>query len=218
MQIEWLQKSGKKCLILFFNGWGMDGAAVSHLKGECDILVVYDYREIGGNHFPSLEDYREIYVVAWSMGVWAAARVIPTLAVAPVALVAINGTGKPVDDEWGIPSRVYLLTEKGMNQEGREKFFKRMLSGPEEELRFRRNKAGRSLESACEELVQIRKQCTGMADGVKWNKVYISENDVIFPVKNQLKWWQEQGVPVRTLAGGHYPFYQFKCWEEIIGV
>ena len=131
MRIEWLNKKGSGRVIVFFHGWGMDAAGVSHLQMEDDVLMCYDYRSLDFD-FPDLGHYRCIYVVAWSMGVWAADRVISRLEMKPERCVALNGTTRPVDDEYGIPVKIYELTEKGMNERGREKFFLRMLDGADE--------------------------------------------------------------------------------------
>ena len=37
------------------------------------------------------------------MGIWAAAQLIPLLQIPPVKLIAINGTERPVDDQYGEP-------------------------------------------------------------------------------------------------------------------
>lgn len=216
MRIEWLNKNGSDRVILFFNGWGMDTRAVAHLSIHCDILVCYDYRNIKEAVFPSLTEYREVYVIAWSMGVWAAANLLPVVGIQPERLIGLNGTEHPVHDQWGIPVRIYQLTERGMNEEGREKFLNRMLVGTEELKLFVQNKSRRKLDEVCEELYQIRMQSTGLQNTLNWDKIYVSEKDIIFPVINQKEWWQNRVEVIRSLPGGHYPFYQFKSWEQII--
>lgn len=37
MRIEWLVKKGAGQVVVFFNGWGMDASAVSHLETESEI-------------------------------------------------------------------------------------------------------------------------------------------------------------------------------------
>lgn len=46
MRIEWLNKKGSGRVIVFFHGWGMDAAGVSHLQMEDDVLMCYDYRSL----------------------------------------------------------------------------------------------------------------------------------------------------------------------------
>lgn len=217
MRIERLNQKGNDRVILFFNGWGMDARAVSHLEGTFDILVFYDYHNMNVPCEISLDCYRETNVIAWSMGVWAAANVIPEMNIRFSKLIALNGTECPIEDRLGIPVKVYQLTEKNMDERGREKFLQRMLNGKEEIQRFEQNKPQRSLEDVCEELVMIRRQSTGLQNKLNWDKIYISEKDVIFPVVNQQNWWQDKCAELRMLPGGHYPFYSFRSWEEIIG-
>ena len=219
MRIEWLNKTGTDQVILFFNGWGMDAAAVSHLKKESDLLMLNDYRECQGIGFPGLQEYRDIVVVAWSMGVWAAGQVLSQLPFKPSVCVALNGTGYPVDDHYGIPAKIYELTEKGMNHKGREKFFQRMLTGEEEWIRFATNRPSRELSEQCEELGCIRRESVGSSGSANlfcWDKAYISEKDIIVPEKHQWKYWKEKVVKIISLEGGHYPFYHFRSWQEII--
>ena len=66
----------------------------------------------------------------------------------PERCVALNGTTRPVDDEYGIPVKINELTEKGMNERGREKFFQRMPI--------------RGIEEVCVELCRIRELCSGV--------------------------------------------------------
>lgn len=216
MRIEWLNKKGNSRVILFFNGWGMDSNAVAHLKTSSDLIVFSDYRNISKVEIPSFESYTEICLVAWSMGVWAAANVVPRMNIRLHRLVALNGTECPVDDENGIPLRVYELTEKGMNEKGRNKFMQRMFEHREHWEHFNSCLPQRLLDEVCEELVLIHNQCRGMKNTLQWDKAYLSAKDLIFPVDNQKNWWQDKCPSLQILPGGHYPFYQFDSWEEIL--
>lgn len=215
MRIDWVNKKGNDKVIVFFNGWGMDKRVVSHLENKDDLLLCYDYRSLACDTLPDLSEYGRVCVVAWSMGVWAAAQVLKDWAVRPFSCIAINGTEHPVDDRFGIPLSVYALTEKGMNEKGREKFFLRMLPEKAERERFESNKPLRELPEQLEELYAIRIQSSEQKNHLQWDKVYISEKDVIFPPAHQLNWWQDRAV-IKKLSGGHYPFYCFRNWEEIV--
>ena len=72
--------------------------------------------------------------------------------------VAINGTERPVDEHYGIHPKIYLLTERGMTEQGRDKFFVRMLSGKEEMERFEENRPCRAIDEQRDELRLIREQ------------------------------------------------------------
>ncbi len=216
--MEWLAEKSSDRVIVFFNGWGMDSKAVQHLKGECDILAVNDYRVLDIAVLPDLSAYREIYVVAWSMGVWAAANILPVCGISCKRLTALNGTEHPVDDRWGIPEKIYRLTEKGMNAAGREKFMSRMLADREERERFAAAMPGRELEEVREELTAIRLQAEERENTLAWDKVYISSGDVIFSQANQKAWWENRAGEIEILDGGHYPFYHFESWEQIVAL
>lgn len=217
MRIEWLNKKGNDRVIIFFNGWGMDGTIVSQLPASSDVVMFYDYRTLDGCSYPDLQNYGEIYLVAWSMGVWAASCVIPALKIRPCLSIAFNGTERPVDDQYGIPAKIYELTEKGMSERGREKFFARIFPTEAEKAFLMAHMPVRGLQDQCEELCLIHK-CSQMCKNKHvWDKAYISEKDVIFPVANQLNWWQDK-TQVIQIPGGHYPFLQFKNWEEVVGI
>lgn len=201
--------------MVFYNGWGMDARAVAHLTGDMDVLMVSDYRTLEVNDVPNLSGYVGVYLVAWSMGVWAAANSAGKWLPFITRAIAINGTERPVDDLSGIPLQVYALTERGMNERGRDKFFMRMLHGKEEWERFPENKSERRLEEQLEELTAIRMQAETCRETIRWDKVYISDNDVIFQTNNQLHWWEERAA-VEIIPAAHYPFYFFRTWNEFL--
>ena len=132
----------------------------------------------------------------------------------PKAVWGFNGTERPVDEHYGIHPKIYLLTERGMTEQGRDKFFARMLSGKEEIERFEENKPCRDIDEQRDELRLIREQSVREMSEMHWDRVYISEGDVIFPVENQRNWWRDR-VEIITLSGGHYPFYVLDNWEKI---
>ncbi|WP_302303508.1 DUF452 family protein [Culturomica massiliensis] len=215
MRIEWIKQYTGGRVVVFYNGWGMDNKAVSQLRTDCDLLICSDYRSLELPFLPDFSDYREIYLVAWSMGVWAAANTVGKLNISPRCNIAINGTEYPVDDNLGIPCRIYALTERGMNIQGRDKFFCRMLDGAEDAGRFVSNRPCRDLPEQVEELRLIRTQSAVYKNNLKWDKIFVSEKDVIFPVMQQMNWASGK-AEIKKLRGGHYPFYNFQSWEDII--
>ena len=110
MRIEWLVKNNTDQVVVFFNGWGMDKRSFPRLEGEMDKIVCWDYRTLNTDSTPSFIGYKKINVVAWSMGVWAAANILPEWGIQLGHLVAFNGSDFPLEICWGIPSPVYLLT------------------------------------------------------------------------------------------------------------
>lgn len=215
MRIDWVRKNKGDRVVVFFNGWGMDSRIISHLPVACDLVVCSDYRtlEIEGGEI-DLSCYQCCYVIAWSMGVWAAANTVGNWKVRPDKWIALNGTECPIDNEWGIPVQSYELTERGMDERGKEKFFSRMFVNKAQYDLFSVNKPLRPLPEQIEELRLIHKLSSEHKKCIKWDKVYISAKDLIFPASNQLAWWQGKTTVIH-LSGGHYPFYEFCSWEEI---
>ena len=101
-----------------------------------------------------------------------------------------------------------------MTEEGRDKFFARMLSGEDEVRRFEANKPRRELDEQRDELRLIREQSARQRPEWGWNRAYVSGEDVIFPVGNQRDWWKDR-CEVIALTGGHYPFYVLDKWDMI---
>lgn len=87
-------------LILIFAGWGMDAGVFSDISvSGYDIMVVWDYRDKAFD-LSAISRYSEVYVFAWSFGVFIASLVMNELDGVPVMLrVAINGSMTPVNDE-----------------------------------------------------------------------------------------------------------------------
>lgn len=213
MQKKWLTRDNNDRLILFFNGWGMDERVVQHLNsGDKDVLMFYDYRDLTSEKISELDCYKEITVIAWSMGVWAASVILSHWNLAPSFAIALNGTEQAIDDEMGIPSKGYQLTEDRMDERGRAKFFSRIFSGRSD---FNDNIPQRKLEEQKEELKCIRLQAEQHKAQFKWNRAYISKADVIFPTQNQENSWLDK-TDIHFLEGGHYPFCHFKSWNSII--
>ena len=105
MKYKWLNINQNNKVIVFFNGWGMDESVVYHLDfSDYDVLMFYDYNNLDTNFdFNSLDKYKNKSLIAWSMGV-----MVATLfhKIEYNATTAINGTLKPIDNDFGIPQRI----------------------------------------------------------------------------------------------------------------
>ena len=110
MKYKWLNINQNNKVIVFFNGWGMDESVVHHLDfSDYDVLMFYDYNNLDTNFdFNSLDKYKNKSLIAWSMGVMVATLFNQKY----TSATAINGTLKPIDNEFGIPQRIYDLTIK----------------------------------------------------------------------------------------------------------
>lgn len=224
MRYKWLNKEGNNKLILFFNGWGMDENVVKHLDVEdYDILMFYDYNTLDTDFdFEALNVYSQKNLIAWSMGVMVCSCLPPslTLPLGEGLRVAINGTLKPIDEEYGIHPKIYDLTIKGFNEKGRDRFIKSMFDTQPPPAFQAPSPLERDLKNQHSELITLKEFCKlapsltlTLGEGKSlYNKILISDNDKIIPTKSQVKFW---GIEP-NLKGGHCPFFQFSKWSELL--
>ena len=98
-----LIKDSKKLIVLFL-GYGFDKSSISHLKlGDYGLLVVSDYSDLGFDKEILID--KDIYLIAWSMGVWAANLALKNT---PLKVaIAINGTPFGIDEKYGIKKDIF---------------------------------------------------------------------------------------------------------------
>ena len=204
MKYKWLNLKKNREVIIFFNGWGMDESVMKHLNyGSYDVLMFYDYNTLDTDFdFKSLEKYEKKYLIAWSMGVMTASL----FDINYDRKIAINGTLKPIENNYGIPERIYDLTIRGFNEKGRERFIKSMFGAECTTL----PDIKRELENQKSELSALKNYSGNQ--NFKYDKVILSSNDKIIPTKNQSAFWNIEP----NLEGGHSPFLLFKSWEELL--
>ena len=224
MRYKWLNKEGNNKLILFFNGWGMDENVVKHLDVEdYDVLMFYDYNTLDTDFdFESLNFYPEKNLIAWSMGVMIGNKLAPslTLPLGEGTKTAINGTLKPIDEEFGIHPKIYDLTIKGFSEKGRDRFVKSMFDTQPPPAFQAPSPLERDIENQHSELIALKEICKlatsltlPLGEGKSlYNKILISDNDKIIPTKSQVAFWEIEP----NLKGGHCPFFQFKKWSELL--
>lgn len=211
MQLTWVNKNNSDKLIIFFNGWSLDENIVNHLTSdEFDVLIFYDYSdlEISQEAIKKINSYKEINVIAWSFGVWACGNVINNFNNLK-NVIAINGTLIPIDNNLGIPEKIFNLTLTHLSEENYVRFFKNMFKdGEKGEADLNKLPKG-NIENQKHELQQIQKMSAekNCAENAKFfNKVFISTNDKIIPAKNQLNFWGEnieaQSKPQSPCVGG----------------
>lgn len=199
MKCKWLNKQNNEKLILFFNGWGMDENVVNHLEFEdYDVVMFYDYNNLETDFI--LEDYKEKYLVAWSMGVMIATN----FDFGVNSSTAVNGTLRPIDAEFGIHPKIYDLTIRGFNEKGREKFIKNMFETPVD------ISISRTLENQKSELEALKMYSAD--ESFKYSRIIISDNDKIIPTKSQCAFWNREP----NIKSGHCPFNLFSKWSELL--
>ena len=220
MQYHWLNKQNNDRLVIFFAGWSFDYKPFEFLACEdFDVLMLYDYSiypcPLSEGEFANLCDgYKKTYLVAWSMGVFVAYQLrneLPKF----TKKIAINGTLLPVDDEYGIPLKPFILTLRHARKGLEGKFYQNVFDNSEEFERYLQTPVERSIENREDELKSLYDKIKLAPKNYEdfYDKAFVSENDKIIPPKNQLNFWKDKA---EKLASGHFPFFNFKSWNEII--
>lgn len=204
MRCEFIKKNGTDNLTIFFAGWGMDASDFDFLNpNESDLLICSDYREMSFDA-AILKPYQNIRLVAYSLGVWAAAYTFCDLEIDFSEKVAINGTPFPADDERGIPVAIFRGTEAGLNERNLQKFFRRMCGTKENFDRFISKTGSKNCVELKEALQNIyRLSAEKNVASFCWNRAIISLNDAILPAENQRKAWCG-GVETVLLDAPHF--------------
>ena len=91
----------------------MNETPVQHLKFEnYDVIMLYDYRNLDMDFSTfDFSKYEKKYLIAWSMGVFVS-NYFKEVFNDFNKKVAINGTGLIIDNNFGIPKKIYQITLK----------------------------------------------------------------------------------------------------------
>ena len=227
MEYHWLNKQNNDKLIIFFCGWSFDYKPFERL--DClnyDVLFVYDYGDINDikdltsyrlNILSSLLQYKTSTLIAWSMGVYVGyllKDVLPNFD----KKIAVNGTPYPVHDEWGIPIKTFDLTLKYVDTGLQGKFQKNLFKNPMDYEKYLENPVERTIDNQKAELISLNDFIKNKK--IEYEKFYdyaiISDTDKIIPTRNQRSCWETLDTPYKILDSGHFPFFEFKSWEDII--
>lgn len=215
-----LNKQNNKNLIVFFAGWSFDEKPFGKLVcGGFDILFIYDYNELNlPKELENLQNYEHKYLLAWSMGVFVAYEFRKLFEDFDYK-IAINGTITPVDNEFGIPVKMFELTLKHAAIGLAGKFYQNVFKNSEEFEMYSKSQVQRTIENRVSELENLY-NIIKMKDYKKAESFYdcaiVSDFDKIIPPKNQIASHQKNNEPIITLPFGHFPFYNFTSWSEII--
>ncbi len=208
MKSKWLNNQNNENIIVFFNGWGMDEKIVEHLLyGNYDVLMFYDYRTFEEIKF-DFSKYKNKYLIAWSMGVIVSSLYYEIFNGFDKK-IAINGTLKPINDEYGIPVLIYNLMIENFNEISSEKFVKKISSGNNT-----KEYCTRSMTDLKEELINIKN--VNPTRLIEFDKAIVSLKDRIMPAKNQIKYWTQQNIEVEKKEGLHSIFDQITNWGNLI--
>lgn len=213
-----VKQPGNTSLILIFAGWAMDATPFQSLRLDgCDIAVVWDYRELSLDT-SAFSGYSDIYLFAWSFGVYVASVVLKNSPIHPTVKIAVNGTLTPVSDHSGIPEAIFRGTLENLSPRNLEKFYRRMCADSSQAAEFMSIRPERDIDELREELEAIGRMSTSKINTVAttdWDRAVISSDDRIFPPANLRKAWH--GLPrIREIKAGHLPKWQNIIEQEII--
>ncbi len=221
MRWQWLHRAGKGKLLVFCNGWGMDGEVVSHLlPGDFDVLMLFDYSALAlpGAVEEALAVASCRYLFGWSMGVWIGSRLLSGYHF--TRAVACNGTLCPIDKKFGISPAVFQITLENFDEKHRMDFYKGMCSR-DVFPRFLHSPPKRQLINQREELSffwGMRQELEIVPDTVlPWEKVIVARRDMIMPTRSQRLFWKGR-LPVVEIDGGHYPFANWEYWSDCLAL
>ncbi|MGC9062882.1 DUF452 family protein [Calditerrivibrio sp.] len=215
MKIERVKRK-KENLIIFFSGFMMNKELFDFLKmNNYDLFFIDDYRDftIDESFSEDIESYFKVYLISFSLGVIAAADLLKGYKRYFNEAIAINGTLKPIDDFFGIPVNIFNGTLENLSDENLDRFYKRVF---EKNYDLVNKYLSYDIEKAKAELISIKNLVdSGILVENIYTKAIISEDDRIFPPSNQISFWQRE-VKQIFVSGGHFPFYQFESWDDII--
>lgn len=218
MQSHWLTKRNNASCILFFTGWGMAPAPFEDIPVQNhDLLLIYDYSKLD-KIIPSEitgDRYDHLHLVAWSMGVWAAATMLDFRQVNFASTLAINGTLTPIDDTLGIENAIYNEMMNNFTPDSLHDFYISMFTEREEADRFCSNRPERSQDDLLAELTALRNSYLelGPAPDI-YNRKLVSSRDRVFPARSQLRAWGRDNSTL--LKAGHFPFYGSLFWDTLL--
>lgn len=220
MKSFWLNKQNNSSLIVFFAGWSFDNFPFVGINPTLyDILIVYDYNDLSlPKEFEDFSQYDNKTLITWSMGVFVAYELRDLFKDFNYKLV-INGTVTPVDDEFGIPVKMFELTLKHAAKGLEGKFYQNVFLTDEEYGLYESYPVRRSIENRVSELENLYDLIKNKK-GQEYEKFYdfaiVSDSDKIIPPKNQIASHKNNNVPFITVPYGHFLFYNFSSWDEII--
>jgi biotin synthesis protein BioG len=217
MQSYWIQRQHHRQLLLFFAGWGSDFRPFLPIPAqEMDVLMLYDYRDmtLPDELEAMFAGYQTVNVLAWSLGVWVANKVLSPLQLSINEAIAINGTLSPIDNQLGIPTDVFEGTLQNMSPINMVKFNRRMFGNNSHQAQFQQHAPQREVNELKTELALLQ-QLTHPSNNKIFTKALISSDDRIFPTAHQYQFWEEL-VTTHEAPAGHFPFYGYENWDAIL--
>lgn len=205
MKCAFIHKTEAPRLIIIYAGWAMDASPFANLRRRgYDIAVIWDYRSLEFD-FSVFDDYEEIAILAWSLGVWAAAKTAGRLEPRLTRCIVVSGALTPVSDEEGIPRALAQATYDTLTDASLMKFYRRMAGSKERFDKFMHCRPSRELADIKEEL-EVLLSADATACAHFYDIAVIGAKDPIFPRDNLVRAWCE--IQQEETADAHLPDFQ----------
>lgn len=215
MQHFWIKHTNSKNILIFFAGWAMDEKCVSQIaQPQNDAIVFFDYNNLSCN--VDLSSYQQTTIVAWSMGVLCAEHFMTQNNIKPTRLIAIAGTGCPVDQSLGIDPNTCMSTYTNLTERTLKKFQMRMCGGSKQFALVEHLMPSRNIENQKSELFSIMQLAKQNIKHYQWDKAFVTTNDLIFSPQNQRQYWQQYANQTIEIDSYHFPFSAINQWNQLI--
>lgn len=206
-------------LVIVYGGWGTDeNVFIQSCSDDFDFILFYDYSADEPLLLPEMKTYTRITLIGWSLGVWAAEYLFPKTGINADITIAVNGTPVPADDKFGIPLDIFEGTLNNISERNMMKFYLRMFG---DKKTYRQNSdriPRRSIKSLHDELRWLYNRIMEQKEpGFRWDYAVTSDNDRVFPAKNQIAYWKkEEATKHLILPLNHYLFHNWVSYNDFI--
>lgn len=206
MKVEFIKQTNSEQLVLFFSGWATSPELLGNLyPKDKDLAIVYDYRDFDFD-YSLLNSYKEIKLIAWSMGVFASSKILGYKNYNIISSTAFNGTNFPIDNSKGISEDIFNSTLYTLNERNLEKFQLRITGSKIEYEKFKEKNRDREIEELKMELSKIRDRFRiNPNEELIWDKAIIGKGDRIFLMENQINAFKDK-TEIIIVEANHYDY------------
>lgn len=205
-------------ILLIFGGFASHPSHfLPFIPESYDSIVLSSYRHLDFSALKSclksLNPQPKITLLGFSMGVFVARIFLESLeqdSIPIVRKIAINGTEFGIHSQFGIPLKLFKLTQKTFDLEA----FKRNLFG--KFLDKTQHFVFLDSQTLREELgffIQACAQFDTLKSKIFWDKIIISKHDLIFNAQSQRNFWidfKNSQAQILELPTPHFAFFDWR--------
>ena len=197
-------------LILFVSGFASHFSHFSHLKAQNNVLMIYDYKDM--NLDIELNSFKNVHLIAFSMGVSISSKLLSYIKFK--TSLAINGTPRGIDDEYGIKEEVFKQSMENFNLLE----FKRHLFAKNLNLSENFYFQGQTqLKDELKSLFNFHKKHKVKKD-LSFDKILLSKRDLIFSNRACENFFKQKNTKIIHSKEPHFVFFAFDSWEELCNI